>query len=65
MMKHHSLVVDFSCRNFKKIDTKILADEAKELKEIDAVVAVGGMDVAQDGSLDPGKKDKVVTPTAE
>ena len=29
-MKHHSLVVDFSYLDFEKIDTEILADEAKE-----------------------------------
>ena len=29
-MKHHSLAVDFSNLDFKKIDTEILEDEAKE-----------------------------------
>ena len=39
-MTHHSLVVDFSYLNFEKIDTEILADEAKEQEEteVDAIV---------------------------
>ena len=32
-MKHHSLVVDFSNLDFKKIDTEVLADKAKEQEE--------------------------------
>ena len=35
-MKHHSLVVDFSNLDFKKIDIEILVDEAKEQEEIEA-----------------------------
>ena len=31
-MKHHSLPVDFSNLDFKKIDTEILVDKAKELE---------------------------------
>lgn len=39
-MKYHNLVVDFSNLDFEKIDTKILADEAKkqEETEVDAVM---------------------------
>lgn len=33
LMKHHSLVVDFCSLNFKKIDTEILVDKAKEQEE--------------------------------
>ena len=32
IMKHHSLPVDFSNLDFKKIDTEILVDKAKELE---------------------------------
>ena len=46
MMKHHCLAVDFSNLNFKKIDTEILDNEAKELEETDATAAVGGVDTA-------------------
>ena len=35
-MKHHSLAVDFSSLDFKKIDIKILTDEAKEQEETEA-----------------------------
>ena len=35
-MKHHSLAVDFLSFNFEKIDTEILADEAKEQEETKA-----------------------------
>ena len=54
-MKHHSLVVDFSYLDFEKIDTEILADEAKEQEEteVDAIVeknstgkdTIGGKDI--------------------
>ena len=40
MMKHHSVAVDFSNLDFEKIDTEILADEAKEQEEIEAGVVV-------------------------
>nr|POE64365.1 hypothetical protein CFP56_12414 [Quercus suber] len=33
-MMHHSLVVDFSNLDFKKIDTEILTDEAKNKKKL-------------------------------
>ena len=32
-MKHHNLLMDFSNLDFKKIDTEVLADEAKEQEE--------------------------------
>jgi len=64
-MKHHRLAVDFSNLNFKKIDTEILDNEAKELEETDATAAVGGVDTAEVGSSDPGKKDGAVTPAVE
>ena len=35
-MKHHSLAVGFCSLDFEKIDTEILADEAKELEETEA-----------------------------
>lgn len=54
-MKHHSLAINFSYLNFEKIDTEILPNEAKELKETDAATTIEGMDVAEVGSSDPGK----------
>ena len=65
MMKHHSLVVDFSNLNFEKIDTKILTDKAKELEETDTAAAIGGVDVIEVRSSNLDKKDGVVTPAAE
>ena len=64
-MKHHSLVVDFSNLNFKKIDTEILTNEAKELEETDTAAAIGGVDVIEVRSSNLDKKDGVVTPAAE
>ena len=40
MMKHHSLVVDFSNLDFEKIETKILTDETKEQDETKVGVVV-------------------------
>lgn len=40
MMKHHSLVVDFSNLDFEKIDNEILIDEAKEQEETEADAVV-------------------------
>ena len=58
-MKHHSLAVEFSNFDFEKIDTEILADEAKEQEEVDVDVArgkdaVGGKDATVTGGTDLG-----------
>lgn len=60
-MKHHSLAVDLSNLDFEKINTEILADEAKEQEEVDAD-AVRGKDATVTGGIDLGRGDKAVTP---
>lgn len=60
-MKHHSLAVDLSNLDFEKINTEILADEAKEQEEADAD-AVRGKDATVTGGIDLGRRDKAVTP---
>ena len=56
-MKHHNQAVDFLNLDFEIIDTKILADEAKEQEEVIAIVAVevvGGDDAMDAGQTDQG-----------
>ena len=57
MMKHNSLVVDFSNLDFEKIDTEILANEAKELEETSVVAAVGRADVGEVRKSNSSQKD--------
>nr|POE61173.1 hypothetical protein CFP56_60162 [Quercus suber] len=64
-MKHHNLVVDFFNLDFEKIDTKILADEAKELEETTTIATVGGTNIAKVGTIDPGQKDGATAPVVE
>lgn len=50
-MKHHSSAVDFSNLDFEKIDTEILADEAKELGETSMAAIIGGGDTGEVGNF--------------
>ena len=62
-MKHHNQAVDFLNLDFEIIDTKILADEAKEQEEVIAIVAVevvGGDDAMDAGQTDQGHEDEVI-----
>jgi len=56
-MKHNSLVVDFSNLDFEKIDTEILANEAKELEETSVVAVVGGADAGEVRKSNSSQKD--------
>lgn len=64
-MKHHSLAIDFSNLDFEKIDTEILANEAKELEETAVTGTVRGTNIANVGSSDPVQEDEVAAPIAE
>lgn len=63
-MKHHNLAVDFFNLDFEKIDTEVLADEAKEQEETNAAATIGETDVIDVGSLDPSQKDGATTSVA-
>ena len=58
-MKHHNQVVDFSNLDFEAIDTKVLADEAKEQEET-TTAATGGGGAIDARRADPGQGDEAI-----
>ena len=56
MMKHHNQAVDFSNLNFETINTKILANEAKEQEE-NVVAATATVVVGGDNATDVGRAE--------
>lgn len=64
MMKHHNQVMDFSNLDFEAIDTKVLAEEAKEQEET-TIVAVGGRGATDAGQANPGQGDEAIARPAQ